>query len=113
MSTQRKGILAEVTAKAFLLQDKNVLTILEPLKAYGIIDILLVTRDYKIKCYDVKTDSFRKIKKKNKTDYSNNSYRINRALNSRQKEFFKKNNVEFGIIYVGKKGKCTIKYCKS
>ena len=97
MSTQRKGVLSELTAKAFLLQDSNVLTILEPLKAYGIIDILLVTKDYKIKCYDVKTDSLR---------------RIYRQLNNRQKEFLKKNNVEFGIIYVGKKGKCTIKNYK-
>tara|TARA_Y100000296_G_C4989700_1_gene164761 strand:+ start:135 stop:479 length:345 start_codon:yes stop_codon:yes gene_type:complete len=113
MTTQRKGILAEVTAKAHLLKDPDVLTILEPLKAYGIIDILLVTKDFKIKCYDVKFESYRKIKNKKKTAYLKNIYRINRQLNSKQKEFANVNNLEFGIIYVSKNGKCTIKNYKN
>ena len=66
MTTQRKGVLAEVTAKAYLLKNPEGLTILEPLKAYGIIDILIVTKDFKIICYDVKFESYRKVKNKKK-----------------------------------------------
>ena len=108
MTTQRKGVLAEVTAKAYLLKNPEVLTILEPLKAYGIIDILIVTKDFKIKCYDVKFESYRKVKNKKKTNYLNKKYKIYRQLNSKQKAFAETNNIEFGIIYVSKGGKCTI-----
>lgn len=108
-SSANKGVLAEVLAKAYLLKDPNVLTILEPLKGYGIIDILLVTKDYKIKCYDVKFEGLRKLKNKKKTAYLENPYRIYRKLNKRQKDFANKNDVEFGIIYVNPNGDCYIK----
>ena len=103
MTTQRKGIFAETTAKAYLLKNENVLTILEPLKAYGIVDILVITNDFKIQCYDVKYESKRKRTK------TRQSYRITRMLNAKQKEFARINNIEFNIIYVSKDGKCHIK----
>ena len=109
MITQRKGVLAETTAKAYLLKRPEVLTILEPLKGYGIIDILLVTKDFKMKCYDVKFESYRKVKNRKKTGYINGNYKIYRQLNKKQKAFADKNKIEFGIIYVNKSGKCTVK----